>query len=68
LRTARQEYAAEKIFNFDETSWKRYVGSNKVLPRKGSEAVKLKTVIGEKESSPGSGCISAAGEKLPFGS
>jgi hypothetical protein len=66
LRTARQEYPAERIFNFDETSWKRYVGPNKVLAEKGSEAVELKTVIGEKDSSPGYGCISAAGEKLPF--
>jgi hypothetical protein len=66
LRTARQEYPAERIFNFDETSWKRYLGLNKVLAEKGSEAVKLKTVIGEKESYTGYGCISAAGEKRPF--
>jgi hypothetical protein len=66
LRTARQECPAERIFNFDETSWKRYVDPNKVLAEKGSEAVKRQTVIGEKESDTGDGCISAAGEKLPF--
>jgi hypothetical protein len=37
-----------------------------VLEEKGSEAVKLKTRTGEKEGYTEYGCISAAGEKLPF--
>jgi hypothetical protein len=59
-------YPFNRLFNFYETYLKRYLGPHKVLAEKRSEAVKLKTGKEEKESSTGYGCISAAGQKLPF--
>jgi hypothetical protein len=49
LKTAKNEHHIDRIFNFDDTSWKRYLGPNIVLSEKGTEAVKLKTMKGEKE-------------------
>jgi hypothetical protein len=66
LNEARREYPLDHIFNFDETCWKRFLGPKRVLAEKGTEGVKLKSEKGEKESYTGYGCISAAGNKLPF--
>jgi hypothetical protein len=43
-------------FNFDEASWKCYLDPHKVIVERGTK----------KECYTGCGCISAAGEKLPF--
>jgi hypothetical protein len=51
LNQCKSEYPLEYIFNFDETSWKRCLGPNKVFAEKGTGAVKQTTVKGEKESS-----------------
>jgi hypothetical protein len=66
LSQAKHEYGSENIFNFDETCWKRSLALNQVFAEKRDEAVKLKTVKGEKKSYTGYGCISAADRKLPF--
>jgi hypothetical protein len=66
LRTASGQYPPNRIFNFDETSWKCYLGPHKVIAEKGTATVKLNAPRGEKECYTGYGCISAAGDKLPF--
>jgi hypothetical protein len=66
LDQAKHQYPANRILTFDETCWKRYFRPDKVFAEKRSGAVKLKTVKSEKEGYTSSGCISAAGEKLPF--
>jgi hypothetical protein len=66
LNHAEQQHPANRVVDFDETCWKRHLGPEKVLAEKGSEAVKLKIVNGEKETDNGHGWISAAGEKLRF--
>jgi hypothetical protein len=52
LKTAKQEYPVYRIFNFDQTSWKRYLGTNKVLSQKGIETVKLYLRRGGQASVP----------------
>jgi hypothetical protein len=66
LGAASNRYPATRIFNFDETSWKCYLGPQKVVAEKGTSVVKLNAPRGEKECYTGYGCISAAGDKLPF--
>jgi hypothetical protein len=66
LQSAKMRYPPNRIFKFDETSWKCYLGPQKVIAEKGTETVKLVTPRGEKESYTGYGCISADGTKLPF--
>jgi hypothetical protein len=67
LEKAKWKFPPNRIFNFDETHRKCCLGPPKVLAENGSEAVKLKTGKGEKESGTGYRCISAAREKFPFG-
>jgi hypothetical protein len=66
LHEAKERYPANRIFNFDETSWKCYLGPHKVIAERGTKTVKLNTPRGEKECYTGYGCINAAGDKLPF--
>jgi hypothetical protein len=66
LEKAKWKFPPNRIFNFDETHRKCCLGPPKVFAEKGSEAVKLKTGKGEKESYTGYDCLSAAGEKLRF--
>jgi hypothetical protein len=66
LHEARDRYPPNRILNFDETSWKCYLGPHKVIAERGTKTVKLHTPRGEKECYTGYGCISAAGDKLPF--
>jgi hypothetical protein len=52
LVKAKLKYPPNRIFNFDETCWKRFLGSHVVLAEKGSKAVKLKAGQGEPSKAP----------------
>jgi hypothetical protein len=62
LQSARGRYAAHRILKLDETSWRCYLAPSKVMAEKESPGLPR----GEKEWYTAYGCISAAGEKLPF--
>jgi hypothetical protein len=66
LQAAKARYPTSRIFNFDETSWKCYLGPQKVVAEKGTLTVKLSAPRGEKECYTAYGCISAERQKLPF--
>jgi hypothetical protein len=66
LEVAHSEYPVNRIFDFDETSWRCYLGPHEMPAEKGTEAVKLKSSRGEKESYTYYGCTTALGDKLPF--
>jgi hypothetical protein len=66
LNECPQDYPPDRVFNFDETCWKIFYGPRRVLAPKGCEAVKLKSLTGEKQSVTAFGAISSAGDKLPL--
>jgi hypothetical protein len=66
LNECPQDYPPDRVFNFDETSWKIFNAPHRVLAEKGTKTVKMKSFTGEKQSVTAFGTISAAGDKLPL--
>jgi hypothetical protein len=66
LNSAPSDYPRSRIYNFDETCWRIYMGPRKVIADKGTDTVKLVCSTGEKLSVTAFGTISAEGEKLPL--
>jgi hypothetical protein len=66
LNRLSNDYRPDKVFNMDETCWRLFEASQKVLAEKGAETVKLRAPKSKKTSFSALGAISTSGQRLPL--